>query len=478
MRKHNLLAVTVAALVAWAAAQLLMPGVSGVLFAASVGTTAGVSGNVNEAMKIIFEEPLTNSIVQDSDLMDLFEQDSNVRVTETTGGRFIELAHYFQLPAGVGARALEGDYIPVPDGPVIRNSNIFLKKIEGVVQMTGDTMRRVRQGEGAFLTWARRALPDLKERVDHELDRMLLGFGAGIKARVNDGNPDDADLTIGIDANFGVAGLEDAWLSFMEGERIIFAADAAAATIRDASGPSGATYQITDINPDALTLELDAEPTANVADSDYIFAGDLAGHAGQATGVDRETMGLLGMIDDGTILAAFQGLTRADYRPWRSQIIDGSLAPYNGQLTEDLLTFADDQTFIRAVGRINVIVMSRGGARNFWQNLKSDKRLVDPRNFLGGKGGLEMIFGTDRAIELRTIRKMPSSLVFGLQTDTLKMWRNTGWEWDDLTGAIWNRVTDGTGRKDDFYAVGHLVLQTGCIAPHKNFKITGIAATT
>jgi len=475
MRKHNLLAVAVAALVAWAAGQLLMPEASGFLIAASVGTTAGVSGNVNEAMKIIFQEPLTNSIVKDSDLMDLFEQDSNVQVHETTGGRYIEMAHYFQLPAGVGARKLEGDYIPIPDGPVIRNSQIWLKKIEGVVQMTGDTMRRVRQGEGAFLTWARRALPDLKERVDHELDRSLLGFGAGIKARVNDANPDDGDKTIGIDANFGIAGLGDAWLSFMEGERIIFAADAAAATIRDASGPSGASYRIDDVNPDALTLELDVEPTANVADSDYIFPGDAAGHSGQATGVDREIMGLFGMVDDGNILAAFQGLTRADYRPWRSQIIDGAIAPYNGQLTEDLLTDADDQTFIRAKGEVNVIVMARSGAKNYWQNLKTDKRLVDPRNFLGGKGALEMIFGTDRSVMLKTIRKMPSSIVFGLQTDTLKMWRNTGWEWDDLTGAIWNRVTDATGRKDDFYAVGHLVMQTGCIAPHKNFKITGIA---
>lgn len=476
MRKVNLLAVAVAALVAWAASQLLMPVLPGVLVAASVGTTAGVSGNINEAMKIIFQESLTNSIVQDSDLMDLFEEDPNVQVHETQGGRYIEMAHYFQLPAGVGARQLEGDYIPVPDGPVIRNSQIWLKKFEGVVQMTGDTMRRVtgENTEGAFLDWADRAMPDLKQRVDHELDRALLGYGAGIKARVNDGDPDDGDKTIGIDANFGVAGLEDAWLSFMEGERIIFAADAAATTIRDAAGPSGASYRIEDVDPDAGTIKLLTEPTANVLDDDYIFPGDAAGHSGQESGVDRELMGLLGMIDEGTILASFQGLTRADYRPWRSQLIDGAAAPYNGQLTEDLLTDADDQTFIRAKGEVNVIVMARSGAKNYWQNLKSDKRLIDPRNFLGGKGSLEMIFGTERSIVLKTVRKMPSSLVFGLQTNTLKMWRNTGWEWDDLTGAIWNRVTDATGRKDDFYAVGHIVLQTGCIAPHKNFKITGI----
>jgi len=475
MKRRLLQAVLCAAVMALVHTLLSFVGDGLALMAmAEVGTTASVAGNVNEAMKIIFEEPLTNSIVADSELLDLFEQDMNVQVNSTTGGRYIELAHYFQLPAGVGARKLEGDYLPVPFGPVIQNSQIYLKKIEGVVQMSGDTMRRVRQGEGAFLTWARRALPDLRERVDHELDRMLLGYGAGVKARVNDADPDDADLTITIDAYHGVAALEDEWLAFMEGESIVFAADAAGATLRD----SGAAYRITDINPGAAgasTLELATEPTANVADSDFIFAGDAAGVSAQASGVDREIMGLLGMVDDGTILASFQGLTRATYRPWRSQIFDGSAAPWSGNLTEDLLTKADDDTYIKAKGEASHIVLSRPGARNFWANLKDDKRLNDPRSFTGGKAQLSMIFGTDRMVELRTVRKMPYSLVFGLQADTLKHWRNTGWEWDDLTGSIWNRVTDATGRKDSFYAVGHIVLQTGCIAPHKNFKITGLS---
>lgn len=456
----------------------LLAGPAGVALAASVGTTSGVVGNVNEAMKIIFQEPLTNSIVSDSELLDIFEQDMNVEVNQTEGGRYIELAHYFQLPSGVGARQLEGDYIPVPHGPVIKNSQIYLKKIEGTVQMTGDTMRRVRQGEGAFVTWASRALPDLVERVDHELDRMLLGYGAGIRARVDDADPDDGDKTIGIDAAMGLTEggtpLEDAWLQFMEQEFIRFGPNADATSQRD----SGQEYRITDVNPDGNggtgTLELDQEPSANVADNDYIFGGDSAGHSGQASGTDREIMGLWGMVDDGTVLSSFQGLTRADYRPWRAQVIDGSAAPYNGELTEGLLTKADDQVAVRADGEIDTIVLSRTAARNFWDNLKTDKRLIDPRSYQGGKSMLHMIFG-DRDVELRVVRKMPGSVCFGLQSDTFKQWRNTGWEWDDLTGSIWNRVTDSTGRKDDFYAVGHLVMQTGCIAPHKNFKINNLS---
>lgn len=464
-------AVAAVSLVVSLALALVAADPVGVLLALpTVGTTAGVTGNVNEAMKVIFQEPLTNSIVSDSELLDLFEQDMNVQVNQTTGGRYIELAHYFSLPAGVGARTLEGDYIPVPNGPVIRNSQVYLKKVEGVVQMSGDTMRRVRQGEGAFTTWARRHLPDLKERVDHELDRMLLGYGAGIRAQVNDADPDDGDKTIGIDNAFGITGLEDAWLQFMEREFIVFGPNADGTSLRD----GGQEYEIVDVDPDTGKLELASEPSANVADNDFIFGGDSAGFSGQDSGTDREIMGLLGMVDDGSILTTFQGLNRNDYRPWRAQVFDASVAPWNGALTEDLLTYADDQTFVRAKGEIDYLCMSRTATRNFWANLKDDKRLVDPRSFFGGKEEpLQMIFG-DRQVSLREVRKMPGSLLFGLQSDTLKHWRNTGWEWDDLTGSIWNRVTDGTGRKDTFYAVGHIVLQTGCVAPHKNFKITGL----
>ena len=39
---------------------------------------------------------------------------------------------------------------------------------------------------------------------------------------------------------------------------------------------------------------------------------------------------------------------------------------------------------------------------------------------------------------------------------TFKKWMLHKFEWDDSTGAIWRQVTDGTGRKDAFWAYGSL----------------------
>lgn len=436
---------------------------------ATVGTTAGVAGNVNEAMKVIFEEPMTDNINTDSEMLDIFEQDMNVSVNETTGGRYIELAHYFHLPAGVGARRLEGDYIPVPQGPTIKNSQVYLKKIEGVVEMSGDAMRRVQKGEGAFLDWADRAMPDLVRRVTNEMDRMLIGYGAGVKARVA-GTYTLGSTTIPVDRSFGVTGYTGAFLQFLENETVI----ANSAITGDGATQRAGVAKVTDVDP-AGNIVVDVAPTG-LAVGDYIFAGDAAANSSRGGAEDREIMGLLGMVDDGAILSSFQGLTRSQYRPWNSIAVDASVAPYSGAMSEDLLVYADDTAFVLGGAAITDLVMNRLAARKYWAGLKADRVINDPRSFTGGKGTLNVLLGT-KLLALRVVRKLPAEVAFGLDRTTFKRWQNTGWEWDDTTGSIWNRVTDGTGRKDSFYAVGHMVLQTGCVAPRKNLVIRNLSST-
>jgi hypothetical protein len=420
--------------------------------------------NLTEAMKIIFAEPLVVNVVEDSELVDLFKTDMNVKSEETTGGRYIEMAHYFQLPAGVGARA-ENEYIPVPDPAVFKNSRIYLKKLMGTVEMTGDVMRKVTGSEGAFLDYMNRALPDLVTRLVSEVDRMYIGYGAGIKARVNMGTP---STSLVIDSSLGVAGYEDAWVLFMEGESLIMSPNA------NSSSPRSGVAKVTDINESTNTLTIDSLPTST-ADNDYIFSGDAAGSSGQASGVDREIAGLLAAVDDGTILGTYNNINRATAgnRLWKSIVIDASVSPWGGQITEDLLHYADDEVAVRGAGRTNVLVMSRSAARGYWKSLKGDRFFVDPKSYAGGESGLSILLG-DRTLAMRVARKLPPQVVFGLQTDTFRRITLGTWEWDDRTGSIWNRVTDATGRKDAFYATGLMYEQLFCTAPRKNFRIDGL----
>lgn len=434
--------------------------------------------DLNEALKIIFEDSVFDNTVSDSELLDQFEMDGRVMREETTGGRYIETAQYFQLPAGVRAVA-PGDYIPVPDGPIIKNSRVYLKKVMGAVEMQGDVMRRVRSNEGAFLDWAERAMPDLVIRLNDLNDRMMIGAGTGIIARVKS-TDSGSGTTLLIDRSFGVTGLTNAFLQFLEGKNIVFSSAADGDPVREPAEP---TARVDDAYLDSSDgvekLTLSRRPAGVVA-NDYIFEGDnLGGSYPDATGADREFMGLLGMVDDGDILPTFQEIARASYRKWQSVIIDASADGYGGELQEDLIVRADDDCFVLGAGKPNLFVTSRANSRNYWRKLRGDRVINDPRgSFTGGqnKAGTMINLG-DRELTLKVARKMPDELAFGLQTDTFKRWQLGKWTWDDLTGSVWNRVSDGAGRKDAYYAVGYMYIQMGNFAPRKSYRIDNLNPT-
>ena len=443
----------------------------------SVTTTTDA---ITEAMKIIFSDPLIVNIVEDSELLSIFQTDMNISVDDTTGGRFIEMAHYFQLPAGVGARG-ENEYIPEADDPVFKNSRLFLRKIQGTVEMTGDTMRRVVGDEGAFINYMERALPDLVTRLVNELDRMYIGFGAGIKARaeITPVKTGTGALDIQVNRSLGVDGFSDAWLQFLEGERIVF--DTAADGQSLITGGGFRALQVTDIDEDNDTVSFAGNDTlvdaivAAGADL-YLFPGDEAGASSQnASGTDREIAGLMAGADDGGIIATYNNISRSGTlsRQWKSIIIDGSDAVWGGQLTEELLSFADDEVSVKGAGKIDTIISSRSAARGYWQSLKGDRVFNDPRTFAGGRSGLSIILG-DREVRMMVARKLPPEVVFCLQSDTWRRLTLGTWDWDDRTGSIWNRVIDSIGRKDAFFATGNMYEQLFCTHPRKNVRIDNL----
>ncbi len=434
--------------------------------------------DLDEALKIIFSDPLINNIVEDTELLDIFKVDMNVQSDDTTGGRHVEMSQYFRLPAGVGARA-ENEYIPEADDPRFENSQINLRKIQGTIEMTGDVMRRVRSDEGAFLNYMERALPDLVTRLVNEIDRMYIADGSGVKARVASiTSAVSTTLILVVNRTFGIVGLTEAYLQFMEGERCVFDPAADGQSLR--TGGGFRALQLTDIAEDTNTLTFTGNATlvGNIATDDFIFSGDEAGASSQtAAGENREIQGLLAGDDDGGIINIYNTINRstAGNRLWSAIVIDTNVAQWGAQLTEELLTFADDRVTVRGAGRIDTLVMSRSAARGYWQSLKGDRTFVDPRSYTGGKAGLSVILG-DRNINLKVARKLPPELVFGLQSDTWRRITLGTWEWDDRTGSIWNRVTDSTGRKDSFFAVGNMYEELFATAPRKNFRLDNLTA--
>lgn len=464
--------------------------------------TMTATTNISEAMKIIFSDPVIQNMVVESELLNRFRADTNVRTDDTTGGRYIEMAHYFQLPAGVGARQ-ENDYIPVADAPVFRNSRIWLAKIQGVVEMTGDVMRRVASNEGAFLDYAAQALPDFSRRLTHEVDRMALGVGTGVKARIRNvtatvggvaltagksayDTPVAGQFVLAVDRTMGIAGLGQSFLHFLEGERLTATATLAVPSVLKNPG-TDQSFRVISIDEDnnLLTVEGSAAMRTALAANDYLAAGDGGGTSlpgaallGSVVG-HKEIQGLYAGVDNGGVLANYNNIDRtsASNRLWNSIVIDGSAAPWAGILTEELMVYADDEVAVRGAGRVDLIVTSRSGSRGYWKSLKTDRFFMDPRSYAGGKPGVQVILG-DRSLPLVIARKLPYNTTFMLQSDTWRRLTNGTWEWDDKTGSIWNRVVDSVGRRDAYFAVGNGYEQLFNTAPRKNVRIDNLSLIT
>lgn len=423
----------------------------------SIAGETTTTNDLNAAMKILFEDTIVNNVVTDSELLDLFEEGDGIKTDQTTGGRFIETSQLFALPAGVGSRN-EGGYIPVPFGPNIQNSRVNLKKVMGSVEMTGEVLKRVKTDRGAFIDWGKQVMPKLVERLTNELDRMLIGYGAGIKAQV----ANIAGNVVTVNNALGVAGYADAWLQFLENERL------RASVLPDFVAPKPGVYAVRAVDPvaDAITVD---DP-AGLAIGDFLAEGDGADHSG-----GKDPMGLIGCVDDGLILPVFQNIARAGFRAWQGTVIDAQAAPFApGQtLTEDVLAYADDTTFTRGGGQIDAIVTSRRGLRQLWRDMRQDRSFNDPRSYTGGKGRIFIVLG-DRQVQIRVARKLPSQLCFGLTRKTFKKWMLHAFEWDTTTGSLFRQVTDNTGRRDAFYAYGTMYLEIGNSDPQKNFRIENL----
>lgn len=449
---------------------------------AVVGDTTLIS-QITEALKIVFNEPFFDNVVADSEFGDAFEEGGGIKYDETTGGRYVENLHELAWPAGVGAR-LEDDYIPVADAAEYANSRVYLKRVMGTIQMSSAVMDRARTNEGAYLDYMERALPLLQKRVTTERDRMLLGWGYAVKARVAAisayDTPVAGQFQVDVDRSMGIDDYTDAPMQFLRGERNVFTASLAAAiALRNPGSTQSARIKNVQIMDNRITYTGSQALRNAIQVDDYIGAGDGSGYSFPAgsPAETKEITGVLAAVDNGDIVATYMNLPRADEEYWQGNMIDAQAESFSGLLTEGLLVYADRINTVNGAGKIDFLIVNRVGEEQYWNSLKTDRQIVNPMGtYEGGKDKLYIRLNGRRLV-LQVARKQPTQIAFGLQRDTFKCFRLREWFWDDRTGSIWNRVVDSTGYKSAYFATGYFWEELFCGAPAKNFRINNLLNT-
>lgn len=422
---------------------------------------------LEQALKHQYTGPFATNIEGEMEVAQAFKDAGDFETVEGSDGKQINIGHY--IAAGGGVTFMnEDDYIIEDQPPVWKQGNITIKQIAARVSLSGRVLRRVKEGPAAFATWAEQALPEKAKRVAFHKDRALVGTGTGIIGRIN-GTPDGTGDAI--DDAYGIAGLGSALNLIQRQDSLRYSPNSSGAS------PRTGVVVVDKLNFGADTFDTTVGGAAGTAtaaaDNDYVFLGD----ANVVSSGSREFMGLEGMIDDGTNVTSFQGLTRSDYPDVLYAQVVNSTSSHGGNLSEDLIDYMDRLCWERAGGKPDLLLTSRSGGTNFWKTLRGDRVLNDPQgSFTGGKRELKMLLG-DRVVGVRMARKIPSSRAYLLDRSTLRRFKVPGsGKWDDVTGSIWNRVSNSTGQKDAVYAIWIEEEQYACFHPAKNAKATNLVA--
>lgn len=424
---------------------------------------------LSDALKQRYTGPFATNIEGEMEVTGVFQDAGDFETTDGPDGAQINLGHYISAGGGISF-ATEDDYLPDSVPPVWKQSNITIKKLLARVDLSGNVLRRVKQGPAAFADWAQMALPERAKGVAWHKDRALLGTGTGVIGQVN-GTPDGTGDAL--NNAFGISGLEGALNLIRRGDSLRYATTAAGTTKRtgvvvvDAIDYNASTFNSTVAGSTATAT--------SAASGDFVFLGS----ANVTSNGTREIMGLEGIIDDGTNLSTFQGLTRASYPDvMNAQVVDSTTQTVaaSGVLSETLIDYAAALAYERAGGKTNVILVNRSGQRSFWASLKSDRVINDPQGqFTGGRADLKMIVG-NQIISVKAARKVPSSRAYLIDTSSMKRFKIGEGHWDDTTGSVWRQVVDSTGVKDAVFAYFVEEVNYASIHPARNAKITKLVA--
>ena len=441
----------------------------GVALSTTGTQAAGTFTGLNDMLKQVYTKAFENNIEKESEVADLINQAEGFEVVDGPDGKQVNLGHIFSSGGGVGAMN-EDDYLYTPTNPTTKQSSITIKQLVAVVELSGRTLRRVKKGPAAFVTWADEALPRKAQRLAFHKDRMYMGTGTGIIGRYVTNPPTGTTDVIG--SAYGVGSLEGVANLVLRDDNLRAGPNANGTGLR-AGTALVSSVDYVNVAISTTVAGSAAAPTA-AALNDYLFLGDA-----NVNGSAREMMGLEGIIDDGTNVATFQTLSRTTYPEMKAQVIDASAGGNTQTLSEEIMDTADAQCFERGnMGKPQIILANRSGQRSFWKSLKADREINDPKGaFQGGlnRAELKMVLG-DRIVRVRAGRKVPLSRAYGIDPSSMLRFRIGTGRWDDTDGSVFNRVVDSTGRKDAFFAVYVEEEEVGCGDPAKNFKITNLAA--
>lgn len=317
---------------------------------------------------------------------------------QATGKRF-----YLPVLTGrnnsVSYRA-EGATLLAPDSQRYRESTTNVRYLYGQIQITGPTIKAMRNDQGAFVRAAESEMKGLQRDLRDQRARALFGDGTGRLALCTNQTGVNT-LTLSTVKNIQVGQLID--------------------IVNNAGTVTVANRTVTSLNAAARTITISGTAVTTAATDIITVTGNFS----------NEAMGLGGIVSDTFTL---QGLnpTTAGNEFWRANILtSGSGRGISETLMRQAIDFAD-----LAGGKIDMITTSHGVRAAYEDLLSLSARYVKPMELEGGVRVLEFD-GMPIAVD----RYHPSNTMYFLDMEHLDLYQLSDFEWmQDDKGSVLYQV--------------------------------------
>lgn len=316
---------------------------------------------------------------------------------EATGKRFYVPLHYGRNN-GVGYRA-EGAQLPTAGHQRYKESTATVKYLYGSIEITGPTIKAMRNDKGAFIRAVESEMKGLLKDLKDQRARALFGDGTG-KLATFDANSNTNTLKV------------DKVKYFQVGMLIDIVASNGTVTV------SG--RQITAIDEAAKEITISGAPVTTNNTDFAVVTGNY----------NVEAMGLGGIM---SATLPLQGIDPSTDTWWKANILANGGSPRN--LSQSLMRQAIDISEFRG-GQIDMITASYGVRAAYEALLQNQVRIVNPMELEGGYKTLEY---DGRPIVVD--RYHETGHMYFLDMSEIDLYQMSDFEWrEDDKGAVLHPV--------------------------------------
>ena len=361
----------------------------------------------------------------------------------------------------------EGGQPPTAGNQQVENYQIPMRYQHGQIRITTQLMKSSRSNEGAFARGMRLEMDRLLDDMRIQRNFAMWGTGAGIRCLLSDDPGTGTDVDV--DSPMNVAGTVNGARFINVGDFVGFI-NPLTGTLR-----AGGTREVTAIAADGSDFTVAAAVDTALGDNDWVVKayGTDASLAIANTDYNHLPMGLLGMVDDGSYVNIYFGLSRSTF-----QILQSTVISSVGALSADVIQRGIDVAAQLGRGMPKYHCMHPSIRRAYLRVTEGDRRytmgnLMDPdagtKAAKDGQGGVG--FGD---VKLKVDHMAPYGMWFGVDPRSAYRYALVDGEWADETGAV---LKDVSGAVDTFDGTYRIYENFSLLSPNQSFRLEDISAT-